>query len=107
MIVMICDDQKNGLDNINKIISEYSSLNSDLPISVKSFLNPSQMLDVIHKNGAPDIAILDICMPGILGTDVAKEIMNMTDIDTDVIFLTTSSDFAVEAFSLHASDYLT
>lgn len=107
MIVMICDDQKNELDNINKIISEYSSLNSELPISVKSFLNPSQMLDVIHKNGAPDIAILDICMPGILGTDVAKEIMNMTDFDTDVIFLTTSSDFAVEAFSLHASDYLT
>lgn len=37
MIVMICDDQKNELDNINKIISEYSSLNSELPISVKSF----------------------------------------------------------------------
>lgn len=107
MIVMICDDQKKELDNINKIISEYSSLNSELPITAKSFLNPSEMLDFIHKNGAPDIALLDICMPGILGTEVAKEIIGMNESETDIIFLTTSSDFAVEAFSLHASDYVT
>ena len=107
LIIMICDDQKNELDNINQIVSEYSFANSELPISVKSFLNPSEMLDAIHKSGAPDIALLDICMPGILGTDVAKEILDMNDSETDVVFLTASSDFAVEAFSLHASDYLT
>lgn len=107
MIVMICDDQKNELDSVNRIVSEYAFAHSELPITAKSFLNPSEMLDVIHKNGAPDIALLDICMPGILGTEVAKEIIGMNESETDIIFLTTSSDFAVEAFSLHASDYVT
>ena len=30
------------------------------------------MLDYITQKGAPDIALLDICMPGILGTETAK-----------------------------------
>lgn len=46
-------------------------------------------------------------MPGILGTEVAREILSKREGDTDIIFLTTSPDFAVEAFALHAGDYLT
>ena len=65
------------------------------------------MLDDINKNGVPDIALLDICMPGILGTELAKEIQNKSEGQTDIVFLTTSSEFAVEAFALHVNDYLT
>ena len=61
----------------------------------------------ISKNGVPDIALLDICMPGVLGTEIAKEIQSKSEDNTDIIFLTTSSDFAVEAFALHVNDYLT
>ena len=46
-------------------------------------------------------------MPGILGTEIAREIKNKSEDTTDIIFLTTSPDFAVEAFALHANDYLT
>ena len=52
------------------------------------------------------MALLDICMPGILGTEVAKELQSQTEEGTDIIFLTTSAEFAVEAFALHAEDYL-
>lgn len=107
MNITICDDQKNELENVRQTVSEYAQAHSELFIEISCFSNPLDMLDDISKNGVPDIALLDICMPGILGTEVAKELQNKGGDNTDIIFLTTSSDFAVEAFSLHVNDYLT
>ena len=107
MNITICDDQKNELENIKQVVSEYAKSHSELLIKINCFLNPLDMLDDISKNGVPDIALLDICMPGVLGTEIAKEIQDKGEENTDIIFLTASSDFAVEAFALHVNDYLT
>lgn len=107
MNITICDDQHNELEYIRQIMSEYASGHSELFMNIKCFSNPLDMLDDINKNGVPDIALLDICMPGILGTEIAKEIQSKSDGSTDIIFLTSSSEFAVEAFALHVNDYLT
>lgn len=107
MNIVICDDQIRELENIKRIVSEYAKAHPDLFVEVACFSNPLDMLDSVRKNGAPDIALLDICMPGVLGTEVAKELQSNDGGHTDIIFLTTSSDFAVEAFALHVNDYLT
>ena len=44
-------------------------------------------------------------MPGILGTDVARELRDHHS-RAEIIFLTTSAEFAVEAFEVKATDYL-
>ncbi len=106
MNIMICDDQKDELENMKQIVLEYAAVHSELFLEVKCFSNPFDMLEEIGKSGAPDIALLDICMPGVLGTEIAREIKSKSEDSTDIIFLTTSSDFAVEAFALHANDYL-
>lgn len=106
MYLTICDDQKNELEAMRLIVSDYAAAHPELCITVQCFSNPSELLDAVSKDGAPDIALLDICMPGVLGTEVAKELKDETDGGTDIIFLTTSTDFAVEAFTLHAEDYL-
>ena len=107
MNITICDDQKSELEKIRQIVMEYAEVHSELFIEISCFSNPLDMLDGINKNGVPDIALLDICMPGILGTEIAKELQSKNEDNTDIIFLTTSSDFAVEAFALHVNDYLT
>lgn len=107
MNIMVCDDQRVELENIKQIVSEYAAVHTDLFLEVKCFSNPFDMLEEIRKSGAPDIALLDICMPGVLGTEIAREILSEREDCTDIIFLTTSHDFAVEAFSLHVDDYLT
>lgn len=107
MNIMICDDQKDELENIRQIVSEYATAHSELFMKIKCFSNPFDMLEEISKSGAPDIALLDICMPGVLGTEIAREIQSKGEDSTDIIFLTTSPDFAVEAFALHVNDYLT
>lgn len=104
---MICDDQKEELEQIEKFVLEYKKENPGLFLEIKSFSEPLDMLAQIEKDGAPDIALLDICMPGTPGTEIAQKIKKKDGDATDVIFLTTSREFAVEAFALHASDYLT
>ena len=32
-------------------------------------------LDAFEKKGGPDIALLDICMPGMLGTELARDLL--------------------------------
>ena len=107
MNITICDDRENELENIKRIVSEYAKAHAELSIKIDCYLNPLDMLESISKNGVPDIALLDVCMPGILGTEVAKELKTKSEDNTDIIFLTTSSDFAVKAFALHVNDYLT
>ena len=106
MKLLICDDEKNEVKRIENIVSEYAKQRMELQIKVQSFSNPFEMLDYIETYGVPDIALLDIYMPGILGIEIARKILERSQDGTDIIFLTTSVDFAVEAFSLHVSDYL-
>lgn len=107
MNIAICDDQKSELESIKQIVSEYANAHPELFAEINCFLSPFDMLDYINKNGVPDISLLDICMPGVLGTEIAKELQNKSEDTANIIFLTTSSDFAVEAFALHVNDYLT
>ena len=107
MLCMICDDQKSELEMMQQIISDDAGEHPDLFLAIQCFSNPFDMLEEMSRSGAPDIALLDICMPGVLGTEAAREIQSKSGGTTDIIFLTTSPDFAVEAFALHANDYLT
>jgi len=53
---------------------------------------------------APDLLFLDIQMPGINGFDVIKKLQ--ADIMPMVIFCTAYQRYALDAFDLHAVDYL-
>jgi DNA-binding LytR/AlgR family response regulator len=57
----------------------------------------------------PDIAFLDIRMPGLTGLEVAAELTDRLDPGTPVpklVFVTAYDEFAVKAFELAAVDYL-
>ena len=53
---------------------------------------------------APDLLILDIQMPGTSGFDVVKELQS--DVMPMVIFCTAYQRYAIDAFDLHAVDYM-
>jgi DNA-binding LytR/AlgR family response regulator len=57
----------------------------------------------------PDIAFLDIRMPGLTGLDVAEELADRLAADAKpplIVFVTAYDEFAVRAFELAAFDYL-
>ena len=68
------------------------------------FVSGEQALEWLAGHPA-DIALLDIDMPGMDGIELAIRIKEM-DPDIAVIFLTAYSQYALQAFSLHASGYL-
>ncbi|WP_028917827.1 LytTR family DNA-binding domain-containing protein [Pseudoxanthomonas sp. J35] len=51
----------------------------------------------------PDVAFLDIRMPGVSGLDVAREVVARGGL---VVFTTAYDDYAVKAFEAGAADYL-
>lgn len=53
---------------------------------------------------SPDLLVLDIKMPGMTGFDVVKELQS--DMMPNVIFCTAYQRYALDAFDLHAVDYL-
>jgi DNA-binding LytR/AlgR family response regulator len=55
-----------------------------------------------HK---PDVAFLDIRMPGLNGLDVAAAALKLSP-DTQVVFVTAYNQYAIDAFEKGAIDYL-
>lgn len=53
----------------------------------------------------PDIAWLDIEMPGLSGLEMAAGIKKLSP-DTNIVFITAYSQYALEALGLHPSGYL-
>ena len=82
------------------------SLFRDLPRfdEVEGFAGPLEALDWLETH-SPDIALLDIDMPGMNGLELAARIREMHP-DTAIIFLTGYAEYALDAFKLHASGYL-
>lgn len=94
------------VDDEPLVLQLTASLCRDLPQidEVESFAGPQEALDWLKENSA-DLAMLDIDMPGMNGIMLAAKIKEMHP-DIAIIFLTGYSQYAVDAFALHASGYL-
>lgn len=103
--IFICDDNFIERKKIESNILSYISTHPNTVINYNIFSSPFELLEETEKSGAPDIVLLDIYMPELLGTDCARYLSRLSE-KIDIIFVTTSADFALEAFSLHAFDYI-
>lgn len=99
MTIVCIDDEKLVLDLT-------VSLCRELPVKpeVKGFQKASNALSWLRDNKA-DIALTDINMPDMNGLVLAKKLKKLHP-DIRIIFLTGYSEYAVDAFALHASGYI-
>ncbi len=94
---IIADDE----DQLRRYLrSQLSEVWLDLIICGEA-RNGQEALELIEKHH-PDIAFLDIRMPGLSGIEVAKKIAG----SCWVVFVTAYDQYAVEAFEHEALDYL-
>jgi len=103
--IAICDDESQQLERADSLLKKYAYEHPQYEIKIQSFSAPLELLSHVAEKGGFDVLLLDIYMPGILGTDAARELRVMRD-NCQIIFLTTSRDHAVDAFSLDAAHYL-
>ena len=95
---IIVDDEPLALDLLRSLLTECS----DIEI-IAECSNGKEAIDAAVKL-QPELLFLDIQMPGINGFDVIKSLQ--TDIMPMVIFVTAFDQYAVDAFDLHAVDYV-
>ena len=100
MRLAVCDDDRKEQECLVQAIQ---SLNPGQ--TVECFLNGASLLDAAKSLLPFNIVFLDIYMPGENGVDIARSLQTISP-ETKVVFVTTSMDHAVDAFSLNALHYL-
>lgn len=103
MKIAICDDDKNELFRILSVLADYQT-QRNIEFSYKPFDNSTELASNLLQEHY-DIYLLDVVMPGLNGIELAKEIRS-SDKSADIIFLTSSPEFAVESYTVKASNYL-
>ncbi len=99
MNIIVVDDEALALRTLIKAITNLINL-----ANVVGFEFPEDALTYAGKNRV-DVAFLDIEMAEMNGLFLAKKLKDIYG-DTNIIFVTGHSQYALDAFSVHASDYL-
>lgn len=103
--VAICDDDIKELNITGNMCDNYAGKHIDYDLRIIPFSSPSELMLHYNERETFDIVLLDIYMPEMSGTKLAH-VLKSENNDIQIIFLTTSSAHAIEAFSLHAAHYL-
>lgn len=103
-IAYVEDDRKQR-DYISKLF--YSCMESfQLPINTYDLFSSKEDFLAIWYPRKYDLVLLDIFLDENLGIDIAKE-MRKTDKEVNIVFCSSSNEFACESYELHATYYIT
>ena len=101
--IAVCDDSSAFLNQTGFMIGHW-----DAPAArdiVTELFTDGDSLLAAHAKNPFDIILLDIVMPLLNGIEAAREIRE-TDKTVKIVFLTSSPEFAVDSYSVKASNYL-
>lgn len=101
--VAFCDDDMAVLDDLKGLIDQYSTKRNQ-KIEHAAFYSSLELLAAIEKGVRYDILFLDIILPNENGINIAKEVRQYDSV-VKIIFLTSSSEFAVQSYTVGAYFY--
>lgn len=106
--VAICDDHEDDIKTVRSYLNAYEKLHLDeLAFEIDVYTSPSDLLH--HPSTQYDLYLLDILMDDMNGITLAESIRSRkisSILQPCIVFLTSSQDFALSAFSVYASGYL-
>jgi len=95
----LIDDEKAGLTELEYHLKKYPQIRI-----AGIFTEGTRALEAMEKT-KPEILFLDINMPQLSGMDLA-ELVRKKDPGIEIVFVTAYEQYALEAFSVRAADYL-
>lgn len=104
MRITICDDEPFYMAQVSNYVTGYLE-KKGLDMAVEEFTSPNVLLEYEAENGGSQIYLLDIIMEGIDGVELGRRIRSYAP-DAFIIYLTSSKEFALEAYDVHAMSYL-
>lgn len=101
MRILTVDDEHPALNILNRAIQEA------LPdAEIRSFSRAREAVNEVRENGFhPDVAFLDISMPGLSGLELAAA-LKMLCPGVNIVFVTGFSRYALNAMALRPSGYV-
>ncbi|MCL2543354.1 MAG: LytTR family DNA-binding domain-containing protein [Nocardioidaceae bacterium] len=97
--VLVVDDERPALDELVYL------LEGDERVGEVTGCDSATEAVVALRSSAYDAVFLDVAMPGLSGLDLAAVIGRSAD-PPAIVFVTAHAEHAVDAFDLHAVDYL-
>ena len=96
---VIVDDEQPAIDLLKILLEGTGKVQC-----VGEYCKPSEAAGAIPAL-QPDVVFLDVQMPGTNGVELAATLLDQA-VDTNIVFVTAYSEYAVQAFELNALDYL-
>jgi len=93
------------VSQIRALAEGFAQEHPEFPLRLESFSSPFDLLDHLEDKGGFDIYLLDILMPHLTGMELAKRIRARGEA-AEILFLTTSPEYALDAFDVEACGYL-
>ena len=103
MKIAIIDDSKIEQERLLNCISVWAQ-SSGTFVNTETFDSGERFVRTLQK-ARFDVAFMDIIMDGKTGIEAAR-CLRENDLDTLLIFITTSPEFMAQAFPCHAFDYI-
>lgn len=100
MRILLVDDENLQLLRLETEIKKVVPEN----VVILAYTNPSKALKD-NKDNKIDVAFLDIEMPGLNGIELAKQLKRINPL-INIIFVTAYDNYALDAYKMHASGYL-
>ena len=104
--IAVCDDLKLNLESCVEGVETYFRLRCRAEHSIDAFTSWKDLSKALDDGVSYDVVILDVIMPGMLGTDLARSMVSRLT-DVRIVFMSVSRDYAVDAFEMGAVHYVT
>lgn len=101
MRVILVDDEELGLIRLKNTVEKVLPKETE----ILSYSNPVKAFEE-NADKSIDIAFLDIEMPVLNGITLAKKLKTVNP-KTNIIFVTAYNEYALDAYKMHASGYVT
>lgn len=105
MKIIVCDDNREDLAEIDGLLAKYQKNNKNIKLDVMQFTDSSILYQEIQEENLGDIYLLDMIMENKTGIDLGSLIQRV-DGQSVIIYITSSDDYALEAYHVHAIRYL-
>lgn len=101
--ILIVDDESLARERLRHLLDD---LSGELPLEIAGEAADGSSAVLVAQQNPPDIVLLDIQMPGPSGLETARCLARLPRAP-ELIFVTAFDNYAVKAFEVEATDYLT
>ncbi len=105
MKIVVCDDSMEDLTEIEGLLIKYKERNPEPSLEIEQYTDAVRLYQKIQEKDFADIYILDMIMSEKSGIDIGT-LIRSSNKESIIIYITSSDDFAMEAYGVRAVRYL-